>query len=311
MHSAPLDPDERGSPRSFSGRAGSLVLKVDVDTWRGVREGVPRLLRMLESRRLGASFFFTHGPDRSGRALLNCLKSPAFLAKMVRTRAWRLYGLRALVSGTLLPAPVPSIELADLMRATRDAGHEVGVHGWDHRQWQDRLDHRPESWIRDQIQRARERHHELFEAPPRGFAAPGWMIDERCVDVLLEQGFEYSSSTRLGAPALVRSHSGETLLEIPSTTPCPEERMGREDELFPSPEVGDARMVFPAHAEVEGGVLLEAFTRWLDEQLERGVRVITLGELAAELLADSGSLPERSLGRVDLEGRAAPVSTLV
>ena len=46
-----------------------LALKLDVDTYRGTREGVPRLIRILEARRAGATFLFSLGPDHTGWAV--------------------------------------------------------------------------------------------------------------------------------------------------------------------------------------------------------------------------------------------------
>ncbi|MGH8799643.1 MAG: 4-deoxy-4-formamido-L-arabinose-phosphoundecaprenol deformylase, partial [Casimicrobiaceae bacterium] len=43
-----------------------LALKVDVDTLRGTREGVPALLDLLRRHRVGATFLFSVGPDHTG-----------------------------------------------------------------------------------------------------------------------------------------------------------------------------------------------------------------------------------------------------
>ena len=82
-----------------------LGLKVDVDTLRGYREGVPNLLGLLEELSVKASFFFSMGPDNSGKALVRVFR-PGFLEKMRRTSAVSTYGWRTLLYGTLLPAPL-------------------------------------------------------------------------------------------------------------------------------------------------------------------------------------------------------------
>ena len=46
-----------------------IVLKIDVDTLRGTREGVPNLARMLREHEAGATFLFSLGPDHTGWAL--------------------------------------------------------------------------------------------------------------------------------------------------------------------------------------------------------------------------------------------------
>ena len=46
-----------------------LAIKIDVDTFRGTREGVPRLVDLLKKHGAGATFLFSLGPDHTGRAL--------------------------------------------------------------------------------------------------------------------------------------------------------------------------------------------------------------------------------------------------
>src|SRR5439155_9400430 len=82
-----------------------IALKVDCDTAEGTKRGIPRLLRLFEELGIRATFFFSLGPDRSGRAILRVFTRKGFLAKMLRSRAPSLYPMRTLLSGTILPAP--------------------------------------------------------------------------------------------------------------------------------------------------------------------------------------------------------------
>src|SRR5258708_30708895 len=82
-----------------------VALKIDVDTFRGTRDGVPALLADLAAAGVRASFFFTLGPDNSGRAVLRVFRKRGFLGKMLRTNAARMYGWRTALYGPLLPAP--------------------------------------------------------------------------------------------------------------------------------------------------------------------------------------------------------------
>ena len=46
-----------------------LALKIDVDTLKGTRLGVPALIELLKKHRAGATFLFSLGPDHTGRAI--------------------------------------------------------------------------------------------------------------------------------------------------------------------------------------------------------------------------------------------------
>ena len=61
-----------------------LALKVDVDTYEGMRDGVPQLLGLLRSLKITASFFIPFGPDESGKAVFRVFKKKGFLKKMFR-----------------------------------------------------------------------------------------------------------------------------------------------------------------------------------------------------------------------------------
>jgi peptidoglycan/xylan/chitin deacetylase (PgdA/CDA1 family) len=111
-----------------------IGLKVDVATLRGTREGVPALVELFRRHGVGATFLFTLGPDRTGRAIGRAFQ-PGFAGKVRRTGAIEHYGVKTLMYGTLLPAPDIARRAGDVMRMTRDAGFETGVHGYDRVRW--------------------------------------------------------------------------------------------------------------------------------------------------------------------------------
>src|SRR6516164_3865146 len=106
-----------------------LALKIDVDTLRGTREGVPRLVEALGLHGVAATFLFSLGPDHTGRAIRRVFR-PGFVGKVKRTSVVKHYGVRTLLYGTLLPGPDIGRRGADVMRAVRDVGHETGIHCW-------------------------------------------------------------------------------------------------------------------------------------------------------------------------------------
>ncbi|MHB8494509.1 MAG: 4-deoxy-4-formamido-L-arabinose-phosphoundecaprenol deformylase, partial [Casimicrobiaceae bacterium] len=55
-----------------------LGLKVDVDTLRGTREGVPRLVEILARHGVAATFLFSLGPDHTGRAIKRIFRAGFF-----------------------------------------------------------------------------------------------------------------------------------------------------------------------------------------------------------------------------------------
>src|SRR4030095_14637989 len=116
----PPPPPRRSRPHcTVSASASQVAIKVDVDTYVGLRDGVPALARVLERRGLRASFFIACGPDHTGRALRRLVK-PGFLAKTLRTNVPGTYGWRTLLYGTLLPGPQIARSFPQHLRALAD-----------------------------------------------------------------------------------------------------------------------------------------------------------------------------------------------
>ena len=287
------------------GRDRVLGLKVDVDTRKGMEEGVPALLSLLAGFGLRATFFLSFGPDNSGKAVYRMIRNPRFLFKMVRTNAPGLYGFRTALYGTLLKAPMIASALPALCREIEERGHEVEFHAWDHRAWQDSLPGKGREWIGAWLDNGISAYESCLGHSPRAFGAPGWMLTGTAVEEIARRKWEYLSCTRAPAPFLL---GGTGLAEIPSDLPCMEEVGGRKgvgvivDVLSVS-----GTHVYPVHAEVEGGILQDAFIAIIRGALEQGYRIVPLSEIVREL--DIAELPQRTFRTSLLRGRAFPCAT--
>ena len=166
-----------------------LGLKVDVDTLGGLTEGVPALLKVFAARDIRASFFVALGPDNSGRAVFRVFRQRGFLEKMLRTRAPSVYGFPTMLYGTVLPAPSIGRAASGLLPRLTAAGHEVGLHGYDHVGWHDKLLTMTREEVNREIHRAQAMYTEIMGAPAASFAAPGWQASATSRAALAEAGF--------------------------------------------------------------------------------------------------------------------------
>jgi len=288
-----------------------LGLRVDVDTRVGLREGVPRLLELLRRYSVCATFFVTFGPDRSGWAIRRAFR-PSFLAKMWRTNPFRLYGLRTVFSGTLLkPLPVGEGE-PGLLQSILEEGHELGVHGWDHVRWQDKLEKMKTPDVEDQLSRAVGAYERIIGSRPLSTAAPGWKATPSSLEVQDRLGFLYASDVR-GTSAFLpvwEARSFKTL-QLPTTLPTMDELLGRvssvKEGLLSS--LHDGLNIHTIHAEVEGGFYLRDFEETLVGFLRRNVRILRLREIA-EKIVDRGieGIPRLPVVRGKVPGRSGWVA---
>jgi len=292
-----------------------VALKIDVDTHQGLKLGVPRLARALEQAGVAASFYISMGSDNSGRAIRRPFTNRGFLKKMFRTRAVGMYGLRTVLSGTLLPSRPIALAFPSIVREIRQRGFEVAIHGHDHVLWQDKIDTLTEDQIRNEIEEAIEAYRAIFDHLPVAFAAPGWRVNDLALKALSACGFAYFSNTRGREPYRCRASGVPiSIPEIPTTLPTLDEVMGRPELRdnsqiirFYLDRLDEARLnVHTIHAETEGMGQLDCFVGLLRAIKERGGSFVKLEDVAADL--KHAEPPVYDVVRVELDGRAGWVA---
>ena len=292
-----------------------LALKIDIDTDRGTRLGVPNLVRDLQEFEVPACFLFSLGPDQTGRAITRIFR-PGFFKKVSRTSVVKLYGIRTLLNGTLLPAPHIGRRNTRILREVRDAGHEVGIHCFNHYRWQDYVNRMSLDAIRAEFIAARAEFLRIFGTEAQTAGAPGWQSNARSRQIYDEAGLLYSSDVRGTSPFFPRI-GGQVFktLEIPSTLPTFDELLGRpeypEDKIVPhymSLLREDRPNVFTLHAEIEGMGKRPLFRALLAECYNAGVQFIRLDDLARELLSNHASIPVGDQLAAEIDGRSGNVA---
>ena len=271
---------------------GSIALKIDVDTLRGTQEGVPRLQSLLDKYGIVATFLFSLGPDHTGWALKNIFK-PGFFKKVSRTSVIEHYGLKTLSYGVLLPAPDIGQRARAEMRSVVKSGHEVGIHTWDHRVWQDHVHTASSAWTQQQMQSAWDRFNEIFAVPPQTHGAAGWQMNAFAVEQLDIWQMPYASDGRaplnLVPYRIQLDHLSKvcTHIQYPTTLPTFDELIGvdgmnGEDVvkyLLALTANNPNDQVFTLHAELEGQKFLPLFGQLLQGWDAQGHDLVSMQRL--------------------------------
>jgi peptidoglycan/xylan/chitin deacetylase (PgdA/CDA1 family) len=285
-----------------------LALKIDVDTYRGTRDGVPRLTEILRQHDAGATFLFSLGPDHTGRAIRRAFKKE-FRQKVARTSVLEHYGIRTLLYGTLLPGPDIGAGCAHILRKVRDAGFEVGIHCWDHVRWQDFVAAKDYRWVREEMDLAFGRFEEIFGEPARTWGAAGWQTSRHAAWIQ-EQTCDYASDVR-GTHPFIPLWDGVRIgcPQIPTTLPTLDELIGRVadpvDVLLEETALTKEH-VFTAHAELEGGRLAGDFERLLEGWKRQGYEFVPTRTLFASL--EPGRLPKCEVVYGEVPGRSGTLA---
>jgi peptidoglycan/xylan/chitin deacetylase (PgdA/CDA1 family) len=269
-----------------------VALRVDVQTLRGLREGVPNLMRLFSEFQVRASFFFPMGRDLSGRRPVQAWRSRRHL------------GFASLAYGTLLIPPALGRVSKQWLVTARQNGHEVGLFGLSPLIWARRLAHAESDWVQRECGALWARYTDEVADEPIALATPAWQINPALMAELDRSRFAFSSLTRGKLPyrpILQGERSG--VPEIPTTLPTVDEMLqhgGVNDHnvheflYAESCRVLPAGHVFAASAEREGldrlGLMEKLLVMWKGQ--EGSLRA--LGDLLQE--ADMATLPEHQIG---------------
>jgi undecaprenyl phosphate-alpha-L-ara4FN deformylase len=289
-------------------------LRIDVDTFAGTRDGVPRLLDTLEKHGVRASFFFSVGPDNMGRHLWRLFR-PAFARKMLRSKAASLYGWQIVFAGTAWPGRSIGRHLGQVIREADSGPHEVGLHAWDHQGWQARVGRWGDDEIERQIRQGTDRLGDILGRAVDCSATPGWRTNQRVVDVKQRLGLRYNSDCR--GSAMFRPQLGDGGLgtpQIPVDLPTYDEVVGADvrpedfnDFILARFKPGRLN-VYTVHAEVEGGIMANNFDDLLARAADQGIHFRPLGEMLPD---DVRTLPAGRIEAGTVDGREGWLGTQV
>jgi undecaprenyl phosphate-alpha-L-ara4FN deformylase len=292
-----------------------LAIKVDVDTDRGTRIGVPNLVALFDDYDVKATFLFSLGPDNTGRAIKRIFR-PGFLSKVSRTSVVSTYGILTLLNGVLLPGPHIGRRNEEVMRKTRENGHEVGIHCYDHIRWQDGLSTMSRDEVNREFRRARQEFERIFKEPAKTAGSAGWQANNFSLSIYDNAGLLYASDARGSHPFFPRiAGIVYKTLQIPTTLPTLDELIGRPqypDERiighYLSLMLRDKLNVLTIHAEVEGMRKMSLFQAFLEAVKKNNILTVRLDTCAHKFLKDTSIIPICDLIQGTVDGRSGTLS---
>jgi undecaprenyl phosphate-alpha-L-ara4FN deformylase len=264
----------------------TVGLRIDVDTLRGTRRGVPALCELLRRHNITATFYFSVGPDNMGRNLWRLLR-PAFLKKMLRSDAAGLYGWDILLMGTAWPGPRIGARCEKMIRDCVADGHEIGLHAWDHQKWQSRIDRMTQAAQQNQIIKGCRELQLITGTLPQTSAVPGWRCNNDTLLAKEEFNFTYNSDCRGQSTFYpVVNDTPLTTPQIPVTLPTYDEIIGQNgithdnyNQHILSLVREDQLNVLTIHTEVEGISCHTLFDRFLDQAEQQSIQFRPLSDL--------------------------------
>ncbi len=210
-----------------------FALRVDIDTVRGLLDGVPPLLRICEDLDIRATFFATVGTDTTARAFLVAPR----LRRHKVINPLSKYGLRELLGSTVGRRFSPH---AERIRAIEKQGHEVQLHCYNHLEWVRKIGHADVPTALSMIKRGATAFETIMGRRPEGFASPSFKVTDAVLDAEEKLAFKYASDYKTEGHGRPFRQNGRSVLQIPVNTPLIEDRVaeGVPDDRILSELVG-------------------------------------------------------------------------
>lgn len=295
--------------------AKQIAIKVDVDTDRGTRIGVPNLLKLFSELEIPATFLFSLGPDNTGRAIKRIFR-PGFLKKVSRSSVVSTYGFRTLLNGTLLPSPHIGKRNQNIMVDAFKAGHEVGIHCYDHIRWQDGLVNMTKAEVDAEFAKARAEFQRIFGFAATTAGAAGWQANALSLATYDDAHLLYASDARGSCPFYPRvGTTSFKTLQVPTNLPTLDELLGRPEypleslaEYYLSRLVDDRANTFTSHAELEGMKHLAWFKEFLLRAKAQNIEFVKVEDVARQSLANPASIPVCELVQGEIDGRSGTMA---
>jgi peptidoglycan/xylan/chitin deacetylase (PgdA/CDA1 family) len=291
-----------------------IGLKVDIDTYLGMRHGVPALLSLFKKHCIQASFFAPMGKDHTGWTAKRVFTRKGFLKKASRVGVLETYGFKTLMYGLLLPGPEIAKKNRSILKQIAIEGHETGIHGYDHVSWHDHIKHWGKERTEEEIARAAKVYEEVLGNKPHSFAAPGWMINSHALSFFQDKGFLYTSDTRGESPFLPEMEGRQfDILQVPTTLPTLDEVVGIAGTEVPTltrfylDSLKEGLNILTVHTELEGNRWTAFLDGFVEKTLELGFTYKRLIDIAS-MYRNLSTIPRHKIIYGYVEGRAGEVS---
>ncbi len=275
-----------------------IALKIDVDTFRGTLSGVPALLALLQQNEASGTFFFSLGPDQSGRE-----KRLSSLC--------RHYGLSTRLYGRLLPSPDIGKRCAETLCKVKNSGFEVGIHAWNRANWEQKIQQADNPWVESEMGKACTRFTEIFSETATAHGAAGWRMNRHALRLTQRLGFSYAADCR-GSHPFIPVIDGEIIAcpQLPTTLPTLDEILILEPGN--SPEQAADRIlqlsnaiagdhVYTLRAELEGMKFGSAIERLIAGWKDYGYQLVALRDIYSTL--ELKELPRHTIRFSEIPGR--------
>lgn len=172
-----------------------FCLRIDLESSKGIIEGLPKILNILKKMNIKASFYLSMGGE-SG--LIDLLR---YRRKLNGERKVKVFSFFEKVRMVLFPKDFV-YENKQVLKRILEEGHELGIHGYKHRIWTRSNDNHK---IEKEIEKAVKKYKQIFGKNPKSSAAPAFVINKEIIKALDKNNIKIISDLNGDKPFKIRN----------------------------------------------------------------------------------------------------------
>ncbi|MFH1780305.1 MAG: polysaccharide deacetylase family protein [Candidatus Micrarchaeota archaeon] len=264
-----------------------FAFRIDVDCSHGLTKGAPKILEILNELEMKASFYPVTGGETGFFEAMQSKSKEKTSLKGVKLPKLEILRIALFPQNFFL-------KNSELLKKIKTQGHEVGCHGWKHREWTKDLEKLD---LQNRFTRINEAFETVFSEKPKSFACPGFKINEKVLQALDDFGYACSGDLS-GDYAFKPVVNGKEFncVQVPvnckfvDTTPLIEffwkqglsdpEIIKKTSEFILKKEDEEGYAVFYCHAFFEGTRKTSVLKKVLERVKEAGVKNTTVEAIA-------------------------------
>jgi undecaprenyl phosphate-alpha-L-ara4FN deformylase len=252
----------------------TYIIRIDLESQKGIRQGLPNLLKVFKETKVKASFYLTVGGESN---IIEIVKHNSKI-KTAAERTIPIFTLKEKMRMAVYPINFAKIN-KEILNKTLQEGHEIGLHGYKHREWTRAL-HKID--IPKTIEKMIEEYQKLFHKEPISFAAPGFNTNDKVIQELSKKGITHISDydkyekihNIINIPITIKGKHNTPFIEYWTSQGLTDDQIL---EKFKEETKGKSQVSFYLHGLYEGihkTQLIKKMIKYLQEQGYLNKRII-------------------------------------
>ncbi len=225
----------------------NFCLRVDVDTFEGLKKGIPKILEISKKHEIPITIYLSLGKYETGRNLFRKIqKREGIISKIP---PWKRNSFRSLLRGVILPVKkIGDNEKKFLQSIDKDSDAEIHPHGYDHVRWSTNFSNLSEDKTRETISNLIDEYTSIFQRKPIANAAPNFSVSKHYFQTLVDNKFKYSADFRYSEPFTLQLEEKKShLTQFPVTELTIEEHITKGKSI--DHIISDYKTRFDNHVE--------------------------------------------------------------